>query len=337
LQTTTTGIGLTILGTNKTRAQSSVLKPKKRQNRLPREVWIATVSQNRMEASSVEEMSRKMLARMKEVLPFEPDIICLPEVFPFVNLAQGRPPVAEAAEVPIGAISRPFADFARQNHCHVVCPVYTRHEGRFYNTAVFIDDQGQLLGEYHKIHPTIGEMDSGIEPGPLQAPVFDTRFGKIGAQICFDMQWNDGWESLQRAGAEIVFWPSAFGGGTLVNTRAWQHHTVVVSSTRKDTSKICDITGQEVARTGHWDQWVCGPVNLEKGFVHTWPYCRSFPDIKAKYGRSVRIQNFHEEEWSILESLSPDVRIADVLQEFEIKTHAEHIGAAHKRQLAERG
>ncbi len=337
LQTTTAGIGLTILGTNKARGQVATVKPKARLQRLPREVWIATVSQNKMEAGSHREMSRKMLARMEEVLPYEPDIICLPEVFPFANLSQNRPPLAEAAEAPLGAISQPFADFARKHRCHVVCPVYTQHENRFYNSAVFIDDQGKLLGAYHKIHPTLGEMDSGIEPGPLQVPVFETRFGNIGAQICFDIEWQDGWYSLQHNGAEIVFWPSAFGGGAMVNTMAWQHHYVVVSSTRKGTSKICDITGQEVARTGHWDRWVCAPVNLEKAFVHTWPYCRRFPDITAKYGRRVRIQNHHEEEWSILESRAPEVRIADVLREFEIHTHAAHIGAAHQRQLAERG
>lgn len=337
LQTSTAGIGLTILGTDKTRAQSSLSNPRARQQRLPREVWIATVSQNRMEARSVEEMSRKMLVRMEEVLPYEPDIICLPEVFPFANLSQDRPPLAEAAEAPIGAIAQPFADFARKHRCHVVCPVYTQHENQFYNSAVFIDDQGKLLGAYHKIHPTLGEIDSGIEPGPLQAPVFETRFGKIGAQICFDIEWQDGWNSLQHNRAEIVFWPSAFGGGAMVNTMAWQHHYIVVSSTRKGTSKICDITGQEVVSTGHWDQWVCGPVNLEKAFIHTWPYCRRFKDITAKYGRRVRIQNFHEEEWSILESRASDVRIADVMKEFEIQTHAEHIGAAQRRQVAERG
>ena len=69
-----------------------------------------------------------------------------------------------------------------------------------------------MRGEYRKIHPTIGEMNSGVMPGPLNPPVFQTDFGAVGAQICFDIEWPDGWRKLREAGAEMVFWPSAFAG-----------------------------------------------------------------------------------------------------------------------------
>ncbi|HID76525.1 MAG TPA: carbon-nitrogen hydrolase family protein [Planctomycetaceae bacterium] len=309
---------------------------RRRRQRLPREVWVASVSQNGLEAAGQEQMIRKMLARMKEVAPLEPDIICLPEVFPFANLSTGRPPVAQVAETPIGAVCEPFARFARDHHCYVVCPVYTRQGGECYNAAVFIDRSGRVMGEYRKIHPTIGEMEAGVAPGPLDPPVFRTDFGVVGAQICFDIEWHDGWQRLAQAGAEIVFWPSAFAGGSMVNTKAWENHYAVVSSTRKDTTKICDVTGEEVARSGRWDKWVCAPLNLEKAFLHTWPYCNRFADIRARYGRKVRIRTFHEEEWTILESRSPEVRIADVMREFELKSHAEHIRQADLAQRARR-
>ncbi len=160
--------------------------------RLPREIWVASISQERLEADSVKEMTRRVLSRMEEVVPFEPDIICLPEVFPFVNLSGGRPPLAEAAEEPIGSYSRPFAQFAEKHKCHVVCPIYTVKKGRYYNSAVFIDRNGQCLGEYHKMHPTIGELDNGIAPGEVTPPVFKTDIGVLGAQICFDIEWYDG-------------------------------------------------------------------------------------------------------------------------------------------------
>ena len=84
----------------------------------------------------------------------------------------------------------------------------------------------------------------------------------------------------------------------------------------------------EVAATGQFARWVCAPVNLEKKLLHTWPYCRRFDEIHAKYGRKIRITTFHEEEWTVIESRSPDVRIADVMEEFELDTHKEHIQAA---------
>ena len=302
------------------------------ERRLPREVWIASISQNGMRASSHEEMIQQMLARMEEVTQYQPDIICLPEVFPFANLAGGRPEVSDVAEEPIGPVSASFAEFARKHKCYVVCPTYTKHAGRCYNSAVFIDRQGELLGEYRKMHPTIGEMDNHITPGPLQPPVFQTDFGIVGAQICFDIEWTDGWRELRKAGAEIVFWPSAFGGGSAVGGKAWQNKYCVVSSTRKGVTKICDVSGEELAWTGHWDHWVCAAVNLEKAFLHTWPFCNRFAEIHHKYGRKVRITTFHEEEWSIVESRSPEVRIADVLAEFELQTYWDFIGGAERVQ-----
>ncbi len=312
------------------------LKPKSRRARLPREVWVATISQNRMTARNHGEMVQRMLRRMGEVVAYEPDIICLPEVFAYVNLSTGRPPVAEVAEVPLGEITRPFAEFARKYHCYVVCPTYTKHGGRCFNSTVFIDRQGKVLGEYRKMHPTIGEMDNGITPGPLEPPVFQTDFGSVGAQICFDIEWPDGWRKLREAGAEMVFWSSAFAGGTAVRAKAWQHKYVVVSSTRKDTSRICDISGEEIGATGRWNDWVCVPVNLEKAFLHTWPFCRRFNEIHARYGRRIRIKTFHEEEWTIIESRSPEVKIADVLKEFELETYEDFIQAADREQKKRR-
>jgi predicted amidohydrolase len=337
LRSASWGLGLAAgAGLQRTAPAASQGETVPKENRLPREVWVGTVSQISMQASNHKDMARKMLVRMEEMASFEPDIICLPEVFPFANLSSVRPPVAEVAETPLGDVTRPFAEFARNHACYVVCPIYTKEDGRYYNSAVFIDRQGKLLGEYRKMHPTIGEMENGIAPGPLEPPVFKTDFGVVGAQICFDIEWSDGWLALRRAGAEMVFWPSAFAGGKAVNTRAWQNKYVVVSSTRKDTSKICDLSGEVVAATGRWNDWACAPVNLEQAFLHTWPFCRRFDDVYAKYGRKIRIRNFHEEEWSIIESRSPDVKIADVLKDFEFQTYEDFIEQADRMQKGKR-
>jgi beta-ureidopropionase len=296
--------------------------------RLPREVWIGSISLNGLRADTADEMTRKVLARMEEMVPFEPDIVCLPEALPFANVSTGFPPAAECSEEPIGRFSRPFAEFAERHKCHVVCPVQTVENGRYYNAAVFIDRNGQYVGEYRKMHPTVGEMTDGVVPGDSQPPVFKTDIGVLGAQICFDIEWSDGWRKLRKAGAELVFWPSAFAGGSMVNTHAWQNKYCVVSSTWKGTTKICDIDGQAIAGTGQYANWVCAPVNLEKAFLHSWPFCKRFGEIQAKYGRKVSIRTFHEEEWTIIESLSPEVRVADILKEYDLKTHEEHIGQA---------
>ncbi len=332
LQEASCGAGLVACAGMGMASTAQSAPPTARADRLPREVWVATVSLEGLGADRFPQMIEAMLRRMEEILPCEPDIICLPEVFPFGTLRAGRPPLDDVAEVPIGDISRPFAEFARKHAVYVVCPIYTRQGPRFYNAAVFIDRKGQLLGEYRKMHLTEGEMEKGIVPGPLDPPVFQADFGTIGAQVCFDIKWDDGWARLAENGAEIVFWPSAFAGGAMVNAKAWQNGYCVVSSAWKDTSKICDVAGNPVAWTTRWNRWACAPINLEKAFLHTWPYCRRFQEIQAQYGPKIRITTYGEEEWSILESRSPDVKIADVLREFELKTNRQHIAAAEHAQ-----
>ena len=305
-------------------------------NRLPREVWIATVAQDGMRAGSPKQMVERMLERMRDLVRMEPDIICLPEIFPCSNLEKSAPPIAEVAEEGLGPILQAFSKFAADHACYVVCPTYTKHQGKIFNAAVFLDRKGKILGEYQKTYPTVGEMEYGVVPGPMTPPIFETDFGKVGAQICFDIEWDTGWRQLRDAGAEIVFWPSAFAGGRMVNTRAWQNRYCVVSSTNKDVSKICDITGEEVVATSRWHPWVCAPVNLEKVFMHTWPYVNRFRDIVSKYGAKVRITTFAFEEWSIIESRDSVLKIADIMKEFELVSIDEHLATAVKKQLEQR-
>jgi beta-ureidopropionase len=306
-------------------------QPVDRANRLPREVWVASLSLHRLEAQSYEEMIRLVLRELEQIKPFQPDVVCLPEVFPFLKVSK-RPPLAEIAEAPLGPISTRFAAWAKENHCYVICPIYTQQDGRFYNSAVVIDRDGSCMGEYRKIHPTVSEMEQGIVPGPLDPPVFQTDFGTIGVQICYDINWHEGWTKLRQAGAEMIFWPSAFCGGRMLNSLAWMNKCCIVSSTRFDPTKICDISGEDIASSGRARSWVCAPINLERVFLHGWPYWTRYNDIQAKYGRKVLIRHFWEEGWSILESRSPDVKLSEVLREFEIRTHEEHIARADVMQ-----
>ena len=303
--------------------------------RLPREVWVATLTTHNMEGQNCEQVIQAALGQMEQALPWSPDIICLPEVFHADGVKGGRPSLEEASEDGSGRLIGPFQQFAKTHQCYVIPSLYSREGSRYYNAAFVIDRQGNTLGQYRKIRPTIGEMEQGVAPGPEDPPVFQTDFGIIGIQTCFDIEWLDGWRRLRQKGAEMVFWTSAFAGGKMVNTMAWLNKYPVISSTRKGTTKICDVTGEELAVSGSYDQWgVCAPINLEKALLHTYPYNRQFAAIQQKYGRNVRIYTLHEEEFSIIESLSADIKVADIMKEFDLKTHEEHMQMAeneHKK------
>ena len=302
--------------------------------RLPREVWAASVSREGIVPVSSEQAVQAVLERMEQTVPLRPDIVCTPETFAFSSVKGKLKQVAETAGA--GPVSRPFAEFARKHNCYVVCCTYTKDEGRCYNSAIVFDRRGGVLGEYRKMHPTIDEMEDGVVPGPVDPPVFKTDFGTIGIQICFDINWPDGWRKLRRSGAELVFWPSAYGGGTVLNALAVENKFAIVSSTHKGTTKVCDITGEEIATAGWVRPWLCVPLNLERAVVHAWPFCEHNAAIQAKYGDKVRIRILTENEWMIFESLSPEVRIAEVLKEFGIPTHEQYTAKSDAAQAARR-
>lgn len=266
----------------------------------------------------------------------QPDVICLPECFHVANLKRARPSLAETAEESIGPISRPFADFARRYHCNVICPIYTREAGEIHNAAVVIDHAGEYVGEYRKTNPTEGELKNGITPGPVDPPVFQLDFGKIGIQICFDVNWHENWRKLSNKGAEIVFWPSAFAGGEMLNGLAWINKYYVVSSTRVQTTKIVDVLGDDVVSTGRFGEWVCAPVNLDVAVVQGYQYMKKLDQARAKYGRKINVKTKHVEAWAALESLSSDLSVPDILREFGIETSNEMLARNTKLQNAKR-
>ncbi len=83
--------------------------------------------------------------------------------------------------------------------------------------------------------------------------------------------------------------------------------------------------------------WIAGVSQMGlHAFLHTWPAVQRFDEIQKKYGRNIRITNFHEEEWTVIESLSPDLNVRDVLKEFGLKTHEELTAATEILQRKSR-
>jgi beta-ureidopropionase len=308
-----------------------------KQSRLPREVWVAAMGHMGLQAKDPQEMCRAMLKRMQETLPMQPDIICTPEVFAFTGLAaRSRAPLPEVAEERSGPILDQFANFARQNHCYVICSTYTKEAGHCYISSVLLDRQGKYAGEYRKSNPTDSELELGVTPGALQQPVFRTDFGTIGIQICYDVNWYENWSRLSRAGAEIVFWPSAFGGGMMLNSLAWMNKYYIVSSTSEHPTKIVNPLGEDIVETGRASNWVCAPINLDVAVVQSVQHIHKFEKITKKYGRRFRFRILHVEALALIEGTSAEVTVPQVLKEFGIPTSKEMIANSARLQTAKR-
>ena len=316
----------------------------KKENRLPREVWVAGMSLKGLwPEKTIEKRMKDVLERMENFYAFEPDLICLPETIStsWVDESKTLEEVAEDETTP-GPITSMLGEVARKQNCYITCPIVTKKEGRYYNSSILLNRQGKIEGVFHKVHPTATEIipeayfkGGGVTPGTVKQGVFKTDFGRIGMQICFDAEWSDGWHSLKEDGAEIVCFPSQ---GPFLNTlsnHAWVNHYYIVASTGED-SQIIDMTGDVIASDGEFARWVCAPVNLEKELLHIWPHTLKFKDIQKKYGRKIRFKIYHPENWATLESRDPDEKVKDILREYEIPTYDEHIREATEIQQKHR-
>lgn len=308
----------------------------KKENRLPREIQVAAISLKGLwPEQKIEKRIKDIIERMESVYPMEPDIICLPETFQisWVNEMKTLEEIAEDEKVP-GPVTSIIAEIAKKHNCYIVCPVVTKNDGHFYNSSILLNRQGEIDGVYHKIHPTDTETlpdvyykGGGTTPGALNPPVFKTDFGTIGMQICMDASWFENWRLLSEAGAEIVFFPSQGPFGDMLTYHAWMNKYYIVAATGED-ARILDITGDVIACDGEFARWVCAPVNLEKAFLEIWPQVLKFGDIEKKYGNRIRIKIYHPENWATIESWDPDLKVKDILKEFELPTLAEQIKEA---------
>ena len=330
-----TGIGMGIAGTLGTQ---SCMIPKSRSDResIRRNVKIASVDlQHLYPEKSIKSRVNKMLDRMEKAVGSEPDILCLTETFDtsYVSEQKSYAEIAEDEYSP-GPVTSRVADFARKHYCYVICPIVTTSDNRFYNSALLIDRQGSIAGAYHKVHPVDSEIQNGegIIPGPIRAPVFEADFGKIGMQICFDANWFESWAYLKEDGAEIVFFPSQFPGGRILNFHAWKNNYYVVSSTGED-ARIIDISGIDIESSSFQIGYTWGTINLEKAYVPTFPGKYSIPDILSKYKNRVKIKVFRDTGGGAgtgaghitIESLDPDLFVKDILEEYEIPTFREDL------------
>jgi predicted amidohydrolase len=296
-------------------------------DRLPREIVAASIDLRGIwPVDTIEERIHDILERMQNVYVFGPDLICLPETFQtsWVRENSNTEDIAEDEIIP-GPVTSIVAEEARNQNCYIICPLVTKNNGNYYNSAILLNRKGEIDGVYHKAHLVPSEIENAnLKPGTLEPPVFKTDFGKLGMQICYDANWFDCWDHLKKEGAEIICFPSQAPFINVLKYHAWINQAYIVSSTGEG-ARILDITGDELAVSGQFERWVCTTVNLEKALIHVWPYIRKVKDIREKYRDKINIEIYHPENWITIESRHPDVKVHDILEEYEIHTFDGHL------------
>ena len=158
-------------------------------------------------------------------------IVVLPELFctKYFCRTGGKlgSPEAKAAERAIADAKARFAvslhgeqmekleAAARKNEVVLVCgSVFERTCDKYFNTSMVFGPKGERIGHYRKTHiphdPGFWEQHY-FSPGDTGIKVFDTPFGRLAVQICYDQWFPEAARLAALQGAEIIVYPTAIG------------------------------------------------------------------------------------------------------------------------------
>jgi len=184
------------------------------------------------------------------------DIVCLGEAITMVGTGCS---VKDCAEPMPGPATRQLADAARKNRIWVVAGLTEQVGDVVYNTAVLLDRKGQIAGKYRKVHLPREEWKQGIRPSDAY-PVFETDFGKVAIQICYDWFFPESAAIFALKGAEIIFAPTwgntlpdeagRVNGESTFRVRARDNGVYMVPSVYSGNSLVIDPMGRILACSG---------------------------------------------------------------------------------------
>jgi N-carbamoylputrescine amidase len=180
----------------------------------PDEVTIALVQ---MSCTSDKQANvAKALDRIADAASQGAEVVCLQELFHGLYPCQSEDHArfAEAEPIP-GPTSTALAESAKKHGVVIVGSIFERRAaGVYHNTAVVFDADGRQAGLYRKMHipddPFYYEKFY-FTPGDLGFRSFATRFGRVGACVCWDQWFPEAARLTALSGAEILVYPTAIG------------------------------------------------------------------------------------------------------------------------------
>ncbi len=173
-------------------------------------------------------------------------IVLLPELvnsgYVFSSLEEAR-----AAAVPSdGELLAGWAREAARGDAVVVGGFCERApDGRLHNSSALVDGDG-VRAVYRKLH-LWGEEPRWFVPGDEPAPVVETRHGRIGLGVCYDIEFPELTRGLGLAGADLIALPANWPHDPLPPDGRPILHSLAATTAylSKVFMAVCDRSGTE--------------------------------------------------------------------------------------------
>lgn len=284
--------------------------------------------------------ARTGLQNIRSLLDFadryDPDFVVFPEVA--LQHAARQDGLLEAVAEPIpGPATDAVSEHAVALDSYVLLPMYERDGDEFYNAAALISPEGDVVGTYRKVAPTVGEIEGGIFPGE-EIPVWETEFGTVGAFICWDCRYPEVGATLGAKGADLVLFPTH--GSAHARLRTWAlYHGYHIALCDKSEARVYTPRRDVVGDVDQgWGNPRVTDVDLHGGsacisFAEINTDCKSYSKsgsrdwteaIQREYGGSVVLDIHGEDGIVVVESIDDDVSLSDLEAEYGMETIREY-------------
>ncbi len=191
------------------------LNPASESNKKPEKTVTVGLIQTSVSENIAQNM-KKTTEKIEQAAQKGAQIVCLQELYRTRYFPQQEhQDVRRLAETIPGESTKAFSELAKKHKVVIIAPLFEKgSNGKFYNSAVIIDSNGEILGTYRKAHipydPYFYEKNY-FTAGDGKYQVYDTAFARVGVLICYDQWFPEPARINALQGAEIIFYPTAIG------------------------------------------------------------------------------------------------------------------------------
>ena len=169
----------------------------------------------------------RLVAIVEEAAKAGAKIIVLPETATSGYIYKDRKQFDPYLDTVPGKTTDALAKVTAEHDCYVTVGIaeIDRSTGLAYNTGALIGPEG-YIGKYRKVGLNPDDQ-LWFTPGNLGYPVFETKYGKLAMEICYDDTY---WEVARTAavkGAQIVCFMSSSDRALKREPGAWANHSTI--------------------------------------------------------------------------------------------------------------
>jgi agmatine deiminase len=252
----------------------------------------------------------KTVKRIEEASRRGAQIVCLQELYRTKYFPQEeKKDVSQLAETIPGESTRVFSELSKKKKVVIIAPIFEKANGKYYNSAVIIDADGEISGSYRKVHlphdPLFYEKNY-FEQGNSGYSVYKTQYAHVGVLICYDQWFPEPARINALKGAEIIFYPTAIGWikGYASSDGDWHDAWKTVQRANAIVNGVHVAAVNRVGEEGQLQFWggsfVCdsfGKVLKEASYTN-----EEVLVAKVDLSKNKRIQ----EGWGFLKNRRPD-------------------------------